>query len=65
MKQDEKKVMMGYKKEYIPPAISVEIIELEYNLANTSTTTITPGGNNGVPNVEDWEENKDEQNWEF
>lgn len=59
--RDNKKL----KKNYIAPKIELAyIIELETGIA-ASSATVTPGGTNNAPVVTDWEEKKDEHNWNF
>lgn len=48
MKQDEKKVKEVNKKDYIPPVLRVESIEMEYGIAAGSsgvTVPVDPNGN--------------------
>lgn len=52
------------KKEYIPPTLEVIFLEMEEGIASASAQAIT-GGTNATPQVEDWVEKKDEENWDF
>jgi hypothetical protein len=53
------------KKRYIAPKIELAyIVQLETGIA-ASSATITPGETTNTPVVTDWEEKKNEQNWNF
>ncbi|KGE12956.1 hypothetical protein DI53_3173 [Sphingobacterium deserti] len=51
------------KLEYVPPAIDVDIIQMEGGIAATSGARIQIGseGNNFTPEVEDWRVTESEQ----
>lgn len=53
------------KKRYLSPKIEhVYLVELEMGIA-TSSATVVPGDANNTPSVTEWEEVKNEQNWNF
>lgn len=53
------------KKPYLSPKIEhVYIVELEMGIA-ASSVTVAPGEANNTPSITDWEEEKNEQNWNF
>ncbi|WP_270088426.1 hypothetical protein [Sphingobacterium sp. SYP-B4668] len=55
---------MEKKKKYVPPKIELAIIELESSVAAASAQIVLE--KNGVtPQIEDWEEKKDEKFWDF
>lgn len=52
------------KKKYYKPFIEVLNLEIEQSVA-ASSVTITPGGGNYQPSIEEEEEEKDEIIWDF
>ncbi|MDX8572281.1 hypothetical protein OZ666_11355 [Elizabethkingia sp. HX QKY] len=57
MKKNEKKED-ALKKEYLPPNVTIDLIEMEYGIAANSVITV-PQGENG--NVQTEWENEDDQ----
>ncbi|WP_275152363.1 hypothetical protein, partial [Elizabethkingia meningoseptica] len=52
------------KKDYKPPVVMISYVTMEQGIA-ASSAQIIPGGSSNTPAVTDWDEKKDEQNWEF
>lgn len=53
------------KKTYVSPKIElIYIVECEMSIA-ASSATVFPGDANNTPTVTEWEETKNEQNWNF
>lgn len=53
------------KKSYIAPKLELAyVVELETGIA-ASSATLMPGETNNIPVVTDWDEKKNEQNWNF
>ncbi|OPB90228.1 hypothetical protein [Elizabethkingia miricola] len=57
MKKNEKNPD-NLKKEYLPPSVTIDFIEMEYGIATNSVITV-PQGENG--NVQTEWENQDDQ----
>ncbi|MDV3746635.1 hypothetical protein CMU21_02200 [Elizabethkingia anophelis] len=57
MKKNEKKEDT-LKKEYLPPSVTIDLIEMEYGIAANSVITAPQGENGNVQT--DWE-NEDDQ----
>jgi hypothetical protein len=52
------------KKYYEPPVLEILYVKMEQGIASSSAQ-IVPGGSTNTPTITDWDEKKDEQNWEF
>ncbi len=57
MKKNEKKED-AFKKEYLPPSVTIDFIEMEYGIATNSVIT-APQGENGSVQTE-WEKEDDQ-----
>ncbi|KUY17773.1 hypothetical protein BAZ12_17810 [Elizabethkingia miricola] len=65
MRKNDKKLMnQTEKKYYEPPVLEVLYVKMEQGIASSSAQ-IVPGGSTNTPTITDWDEKKDEQNWEF
>ncbi|MDV3943412.1 hypothetical protein CMT69_00470 [Elizabethkingia anophelis] len=65
MRKNDKQFMnQTEKKDYKPPVLGVVYVTMEQGIASSSAQ-IVPGGSTNTPTITDWDEKKDEQNWEF